>query len=145
VRVEASVVLPAPRDKVWRRLLAWELQPLWMSDAASVRVLTPHREGPGVRVAVRTMLAGVPAFTEVLEVTVWDPPRRMELAHRGFVPGFGEWILERDGNATRFRWTERLSLPVPVLGEAVLLAYRPVMRRLMRASLRNLADWLAGD
>jgi hypothetical protein len=32
-----------------------------------------------------------------------------------------------------------------VLGEAVLLAYRPVMRRLMRASLRNLADWLAGD
>jgi uncharacterized protein YndB with AHSA1/START domain len=145
VRVEAAIALPAPPEKVWRRLLAWELQPLWMSDAASVRVITSHREGPGVRVEVRTRVLGIPALTEVLEVTTWDPPRRLELAHRGFVRGAGEWTLEPDGDATRFGWTERLSLPVPVLGELVLLAYRPLMRRLMRASLRNLKGWLTAS
>ena len=145
MRVEAGILIPADPEAVWRRVLDWKLQPLWMSDAASVRVLTPHLEGRGVRVAVRTRVLGVPAFTEVLEVTGWDPPRRLELAHRGFVRGVGEWILEPKVDATRFRWTERLSLPVPVLGELVLLAYRPLMRRLMRASLRNLKGWLTAS
>ena len=35
--------------------------------------------------------------------------------------------------------TEELRLPIPLLGEALLLAYRPVMRRLMRRSVLNLA------
>ena len=143
MNVSASIDLQAKAESVWERVVAWELQPLWMRDAADVRVLTSHRAGPGVRVAVRTRVAGVPAFTDPLEVTVWDPPRRLVLAHRGFVRGVGEWTLESVGDRTRFRWTERLSLPVPLLGEWALLLYRPFMRRLMGGSLRNLADWLA--
>jgi Polyketide cyclase / dehydrase and lipid transport len=145
LKVEAQILLPASPEVVWRRLLEWENQPVWMSDAPSVRVLTPHRDGTGVLIAVRTRVLGVPAFTEVLEVTAWDPPRRLELAHRASVRGLGEWRLEGDGAPTRFRWTERLSLPVPVLGELVLLAYRPFMRRLMRASVRNLAGWIGAN
>ena len=139
----ATIDLQATAELVWERVVAWELQPLWMRDAADVRVLTSHRAGPGVRVAVRTRVAGIPAFTDPLEVTVWDPPRRLVLVHRGFVRGVGEWTLESVGDRTRFRWTERLSLPVPLLGEWALLLYRPFMRRLMGGSLRNLADWLA--
>ena len=139
----ATIDLQATAELVWERVVAWELQPLWMRDAADVRVLTSHRAGPGVRVAVRTRVAGVPAFTDPLEVTVWDPPRRLVLAHRGFVRGVGEWTLESVGDRTRFRWTERLSFPVPLLGEGALLLYRPFMLRLMIGSLRNLAEWLA--
>jgi hypothetical protein len=145
MRVWAEVVLQAEPDEAWLRLLAWERQPEWMRDAERVRVMTPHREGPGVRVAVRTRVLGIPLFTEVLEVTEWDPPSRLRLAHRGFVRGFGEWTLHPTRAGTRFRWAEELSIPVPVLGEAALLAYRPAMRRLMRASLAELRGLMRAD
>jgi hypothetical protein len=143
MRVEAAAFLAASPEDAWRVLLRWELQPRWMHDADSVRVLSTHREGEGVRIAVRTRVLGVPLFTEALEVTSWDPPRRLALAHRGFVRGKGEWLLQPTPHGTRFRWREEISLPVPVLGELALLAYRPFMRRLMRRSLANLASMLA--
>jgi hypothetical protein len=109
-----------------------------MQDADRVRVLTSAREGVGVFVAVRTRVLSVPLFTEELEVTVWDPPRRLVMAHRGLVHGVGHWRLEPSAGGTAFTWTEVLRLPPPVLGEIALLAYRPFMRRLMRSSVRNL-------
>jgi len=116
-----------------------------MRDADSVRVLSPHREGVRVRMAVRTRVLGVPLFTEVLEVTVWEPPHRLVMAHRGFVRGTGTWTLQATAKWSAFRWVEELSLPVPVLGELALLAYRPFMRWLMRGSLRNLQRVLASS
>ena len=110
-----------------------------MVDAAGVRVLSPHREGPGVRLAVRTRILGLPLLTDVLEVVVWDPPRRLRIAHTGFVRGRGEWRLDDRGERTRFTWAEQMTLPIPVLGELMLRAYRPAMRRFMAASLGRLA------
>ncbi|MGH2579062.1 MAG: SRPBCC family protein, partial [Actinomycetota bacterium] len=49
-----------------------------------------------------------------------------------------EWLLQPAEGGTRFTWTEELALPVPILGELLLLAYRPFMHRLMRRSLSNL-------
>ena len=60
------------------------------------------------------------------------------MAHRGRIHGVGEWLLQPAGGDTRFTWTEKLTLPVPIIGELVLLAYRPFMHRLMRRSLSNL-------
>jgi len=142
VRVSAEIGLPVPVEEAWRRVLAWEEQIAWMKDADSVRVLTSHREGVGVIVAVRTRVLGVPLLTDHLEVTMWNPPRRLVMAHRGLVRGVGEWVLEPAGGGSRFTWTEELHLPVPVLGEIALLAYRPFMRRLMRRSLSNLERML---
>jgi predicted MFS family arabinose efflux permease len=138
VRVSARAALPVPAEEAWRRVLAWEEQVAWIKDADSVRVITSHREGVGVIVAVRTRVLGVPLLTDHLEVTMWDPPRRLVMAHRGLVRGVGEWLLEPAGRGARFSWTEELHLPVPVLGELALLAYRPFLRRLMRRSLTNL-------
>jgi len=144
VRVSRSIVLPASVPDVWRFATAWEGQPAWMRDADAVVVLTPERTGVGVRVAVRTRVLGVPAFTEVLEVVRWEPPHRLVLAHRSFVRGHGEWTLrgpvaERGREPrTLFAWTEELSLPIPALGAFALGLYRPFMGRLMGGSLRNL-------
>jgi len=138
VRVSAQIELGLPPGEAWRRLLAWEDQITWIEDAVSVRVLTSHRGGVGVIVAVRTRVLGVPLLTDRLEVTVWDPPRRLVMAHRSLVRGVGEWLLQPVGGGTRFTWTEDLALPVPILGELLLLAYRPFMHRLMRSSLSNL-------
>jgi carbon monoxide dehydrogenase subunit G len=138
MRVSASTELAVPPQEAWRRVLAWEEQVAWMKDAHSIRVLTSHHEGVGVVVAVRTRVLGVPLLTDHLEITLWDPPRRLVMAHRGLVRGVGEWLVEPAGQGARFTWTEDLGLPVPVLGELALLAYRPLMRRLMRRSLSNL-------
>lgn len=142
MRVSAQIELALPPRDAWSRLLAWEDQIAWIRDAVSVRVLTSHRQGVGVIVAVRTRVLGVPLFTDHLEVTVWDPPRRLVMAHRGLVRGVGEWLLQPAEGGTMFTWTEEPSLPLPILGELVLLAYRPFMCRLMRRSLSNLERML---
>ena len=139
MRVSASVRLPLlPRD-AWGLLLEWEGQARWMKDADSVEVLGDRREGVGVRLAVRTSVLGFPGFTEVLEVERWEPPRRLVIAHRSFVRGLGVWVVEPAPGGSVFRWVEDLRLPVPVLGELALFAYRPVMAGLMRGSVRRLA------
>ncbi len=142
MRVSVEIGLPLPPGSAWDVLLDWERQAEWMKDADSVRVLTPNREGTGVRVAVKTRVLGVPAFTEVLEVLEWDPPRRLLMAHRSFVRGEGEWTLQEAGEGSRFTWTEDVSLPVPLLGELALIAYRPLMRHLMKGGAKGLREEL---
>jgi hypothetical protein len=131
-----------PVERAWDLLLRWERQPEWMRDADRVEVLTPRREGVGAAIAVRTRVLGVPLFTERLEVVAWEPPRRLRLAHGGFVRGIGEWTLtpvaRGDERGTRFTWEERLTIGVPVLGALALAAYRPFMRILMRESMEDL-------
>jgi len=143
VRVEASRDLPATPERVWGQIRRWEDQSRWIRDAVWVRVLTPEREGLGVRVKVLNRVLLVPLFTEQLEIMGWDPPRRIVMAHRSFVRGTGIWSLEPDDGGTRFMWSEELSLPIPLLGELALLVYRPFLRRLMRGSLSNLQRLVA--
>jgi len=143
VRVEASRDLPATPERVWEQIRRWEDQSRWIRDAVWVRVLTPEREGVGVRVRVLNRVLLVPLFTEQLEVTGWEPSRRIVMAHRSFVAGTGIWSLEATDGGTRFTWTEELSLPIPLLGELALLVYRPFLRRLMRGSLANLQRLVA--
>ncbi|HYG72965.1 MAG TPA: SRPBCC family protein, partial [Actinomycetota bacterium] len=76
------------------------------------------------------------------EVTAWDPPRRLDIAHRSFLRGVGEWSLAPTATGTRFAWSERVSLPVPVLGELVLRAYRPILRVLMRRGMGELRRYV---
>jgi hypothetical protein len=75
-----------------------------------------------------------------MEVTGWDPPRRLEIRHGSVVAGVGVWSLERIDGGTRFVWSEDVRLRVPVAGELAAWGYRPVMRALMaraQASLRR--------
>lgn len=140
MRVTAEVVLPIPVDRAWDLLLRWEDQPRWMRDADSVRVVGSQREGVGTTIAVRTRVLNVPLFTELLEVTIWEPPRRLVMAHRSFVRGVGTWRLQPIEGGTWFSWVEHLGLPVPVLGELALRAYRPFLRRLMAGALGGLRE-----
>ena len=135
MKVSRSVVLPVPVAEAWRAVSDWETQPRWMRDADTVEVLTDRRTGPGVRIAVRTRVLGIPAFTEVLEVVRWEPPHRLRLAHRSFVRGHGEWTLRSplagDPDRTLFTWTEELvppPPPPPLLPTQLLLRSQPERR-----------------
>jgi hypothetical protein len=144
MRVSSEVVLPVPLERAWELLLRWEDQPRWMRDADRVRVIGPQHEGVGTTIAVRTRVLNVPLFTERLEVTIWEPPRRLVMAHRSFVRGVGTWRLQPVEGGTWFSWVEDLRLPVPVLGELSLRVYRPFMRRLMRQALASLRELSMG-
>ncbi|MGZ5291627.1 MAG: SRPBCC family protein [Actinomycetota bacterium] len=144
MRVAASVVVPLEPQRLWDLLVRWEEQARWMRDADSVRVLGERRAGAGVLLAVRTRVLHVPLFTELLEVTLWDPPHRLVIAHRSGLRGVGTWSLRPEAPGTRFTWTEAVSLPVPVLGETALLVYRPFLRRLMSGALGDLCALAAG-
>ena len=143
MRVEASRKLPANPERVWSSIERWEEQSRWIRDAVWVRLLTTEPGGVGARIEVLNRVLHVPLFTEQLEVVGWEPPRRMVMAHRSFVRGIGTWSLEPVDGSTRFTWTEELSLPIPILGELALLAYRPFLRRLMRRSLASLQRLIA--
>jgi hypothetical protein len=146
ITARARIVLPVRVEEAWDRLLDWESQPGWMRDADRVEVLTPHRAGTGVVIAVRTRVLGVPLFAERLEVVAWEPPRRLRLAHRSLVGGYGEWrltpVARGAERGTRLTWEERLSLGFPLVGAAALIVYRPFLELLMRGSLRNLRAML---
>jgi hypothetical protein len=142
VLVSRSIVLPTRVEEAWSVLADWERQADWMRDADRVEVLTPHREGRGVVLAVRTRVYGVPLFTERLEVIGWDPPSRLVIAHRSFVGGTGTWSLAPVEGGTRFTWTEDISLPVPVLGELGLRVYRPFMHLLMGKAMADLRSFV---
>ena len=144
MEITRRIDLPGTLEDAWAALVDWERQADWMRDADRVEVVSDHREGVGVRLAVRTRLLGIPAFTEPMEVTVWEPPARLAIVHGGPVAGEGEWRLtrDRDGGVT-FTWRERVRLRTPVLGAIAAWCYRPVMGVLMRRAQRGLRDELA--
>jgi carbon monoxide dehydrogenase subunit G len=140
MRVEREIVLPTTSDEAWSVLVDWERQADWMLDADRVEVVSESREGIGVRLAVKTRLFGVPAFTEPMEVVAWDPPRRLAIRHGSAVAGMGVWDLLPVAGGTRFLWVEDIRLQVPLVGELAARVYRPVMRTLMgraQSSLRR--------
>ena len=138
MRIERRIVVPVEARDAWAVLTDWERQADWMRDADRVDVLSPHREGTGVLVGVRTRVFNIPAFTERLEVVAWEPPRRLLMAHRSAIHGTGEWLLDPFIGGTRFTWIEDVTLPLGVLGRAALGVYRPFMRHLMGGAMADL-------
>jgi uncharacterized protein YndB with AHSA1/START domain len=138
MRVAVEVGLPVSPQEAWDVLVEWEAQAGWMGDADRVDVESVARGGVGTVLAVRTRVLNIPMFTERLEVIAWEPPHRLVMAHRSFIAGAGTWELEPAGSGSRFRWTEDIVVPIPVLGALALAAYRPLLRRLMSGSVASL-------
>ncbi len=108
---------PLPMAEAWRRLTAWhrhgDTVPL-----TRVTVTTPGPTGPGTVIVARTG-AGPLAFTDPMEVTVWEPPGedtpgRCRLEKRGrMVRGWAELeVHPGPGGRSRVLWREELTTPL---------------------------------
>ena len=134
MRISRSIDLPCGAEEAWRVLTDWERQADWMRDADAVVVTSPVRAGVGVTLDVRTRLFQIPAFTEAIEVTAWDPPSGLTIGHGRPLRGHGEWSLTPIPDGTRFTWLEDVELDIPVLGWALSACYAPVLGILLGRS-----------
>ena len=137
----------APPERVWAALTDWSRQGEWML-ATDVQTVGGPAQGVHGRLAART---GLPlpggrhvGLLDTMIITVWDPPRRVEVQHTGrFVRGPGIFEIQPRGQHSTFVWTERLYLPYGLLGVVGWALVRPFAVWGVRRSLRRFATFAA--
>ncbi|MDG2113575.1 MAG: phosphotransferase, partial [Actinomycetota bacterium] len=141
MKISVSIELPATPDEVWCCLRDIAGHADWMRDAESIAFTTHQTEGTGTRFECRTKV-GPLRTTDLMEVTAWEPGRRMGVIHEGVVSGRGEFALEptetSSGTETSFSWSEELALPWFFLGRLGEVAASPILRLIWRRNLRGL-------
>jgi hypothetical protein len=142
LEITARITLAEPPARVWQVALDWSRQHEWIW---ATRV--SGGAAAGAAVVARTGI-GPAGFTDTMEITEWDPPRRCTVRHTGkVIRGIGIFEVvpvsggagNGAGNGAEFRWTERMPVPAPLagpFGERLLI---PVGRWFLQSSLRRLA------
>lgn len=144
-RVEERAHIHRPVAEVWSILIDWEGQPDWMRDARAVTVTSPARAGVGVTIRVPTDIALGIVVTDEMEVTSWEPHRRIAVRHTGrVIKGHGAFELQPThlpdgGEGTLFTWWEQVDAPLGRLGDLVTqYIAMPYVAYVFRRSLRAL-------
>lgn len=130
-------VIDAPIDRTWAVLADIPLQPRWMVEMKSVRLLTEGRTRVGTRGEATVRIFGI-AVTDPVEVTEFEPPTRFAIRHEGLFTGGGVITLEAgaDGTTTIVRWDETL-IP-PLLPDLVAALQAPILREIFQGDLHRL-------
>ena len=132
--------IAAPPEAVWEVLADLERQASWMVDVRRLDVVTEQKRGAGTVLRVTSELFGLPLVKDVMHITAWEPPHRMDVAHRGQFHGSGSFVLERVEDGTMFTWIEDFEPPLGPLGElAFRLVVAPHLRRVFARSMANVA------
>ena len=136
--ITVRIHIPAPPEAVWAVIEDLEHQGDWMVDVRRLKVVSERKRGAGAVMHVTSELFGLPIVKDVMEITVWEPPRRMDVEHRGQFHGTGSFILEPTANGTNFTWVEDFRPRLGPLGElAFALLIRPHLRRVFFRSVSN--------
>jgi hypothetical protein len=138
--VVVSTVIEASPAAVWSDVRDIASHVTWMQDAVEIRFLTEQTEGPDTRFECDTEIGPI-SLTDVMEITSWEPERRMGVRHIGLVEGTGEFTLRELGpDRTEFRWEEDLTFPWYLAGPLGAFVSRPVLRRVWQGNLARLKE-----
>ena len=133
----STTIERSPQD-VWADVCDISSHVTWMQDAAEIRFLTDHVEGPGTRFECDTKV-GPFKLTDVMEITEWEEARRMGVRHVGLVEGTGVFTLDEVGSdRTEFKWEEDLVFPWFMGGPIGAFFSRPVLRLIWKRNLTRL-------
>jgi hypothetical protein len=139
-RINVAIELDATADEVWAVVEPVERHVDWMADAVAIHFETDQTRGVGTRFLCDTKVGPI-TLQDQMEITEWEPGRRMGVRHTGVVTGSGVFVLEPIdlGRRTRFTWTEELRFPWFLggrLGE--LVGGQFVMKQIWKRNLREL-------
>jgi carbon monoxide dehydrogenase subunit G len=136
-RLEARVAVAAPPAVVFEAVSDWEGQSGWMVLTRVSSDGGPHRVGERL-VAVTGV--GRVGFRDPMEVTRFQPPRRVDVRHLGrVVRGTGSFLVEPAPGGAWLTWVEDLEVPFGAAGRLGFAVAGGAVRPLLRRSLRNLA------
>ena len=139
VEIEMSTRIEAPPEVVWTYLVDWENLGTWMLEGRGFKVTSPHREGLGVTAEATIRVAGI-RTTDPVEVTRWEPPRLLEISHRGWVAGTGLMLCKPAPWGTFLYWKETLHPPMGIPGAIGLRLFKPILLRTFERDLRLLKE-----
>lgn len=140
--VVVSTVIDRTPDEIWADVADIASHVSWMADATEIRFTSDQREGVGTSFECDTRV-GPLRTTDVMEITAWEPGRRMGVRHAGMVTGTGEFTIRALEEAkSEFRWEEDLTFPWWLGGPVGELVGRPVLAAIWRRNLRRLKDRL---
>ena len=136
-----STRIDAPPAAVWADVEDISTHVRWMADAESIVFTSEQASGVGTTFDCRTRIGPI-ALTDRMEITAWEPGRRMGVRHSGIVTGSGEFRLEPldGGSATQFTWEEDLRFPTWSGGPVAAAVATPVMRAVWRGNVARLRD-----
>jgi hypothetical protein len=150
-RLDAGTEIDADVEQVWEVLVDWQGQERWI-PLTTLRVLSEHEEGLGVRVAALSgfWLGRLPVgLLDNFVVTGWSPPRggeaELEILHLGpYFTGEGVFHLSDRGGRTRVSCTELVTVPGGRPANALVGLTLPLMRLGFGRSLAQLAALTEG-
>lgn len=145
-RIRVDTELDASPAEVWAIVEPVERHVDWMADAVAIHFETEQTRGVGTRFLCDTKVGPI-TLQDRMEITEWEPERRMGVRHTGVVTGSGVFELDPIdlGRRTRFTWTEDLRFPWYLggrLGEVVGGQF--VMKQIWKRNLRKLAALVDG-
>jgi carbon monoxide dehydrogenase subunit G len=136
--LEIRKQIAAPPQAVWDVIADLEHQKAWMVDVRKLDIVSAQKQGVGTLLHVTSELFGLPAVRDVMLITAWEPPHRMDVEHRGQFHGSGQFLLAPVDGGTLFTWIEDFRPPLGALGEAVFsLVVRPHLLRVFARSMEN--------
>ena len=137
-----TVDVDAPVDQTWEGATDWAHQGEWMLGT-TVRPTRSGGRGVGGGIEAFTGVGRL-GFLDVMEITLWDPPRRCHVRHVGrLVRGTGAFEVEPRGDGlSRFVWREDLELPLGRLGRLGWPLVRPAFAYGVQRSLNAFARWV---
>ena len=94
-RISVSEEIDAPPARVWRVIEPIERHVDWMLDAKSITFESDQRRGTGTRFVCDTKVGPI-TLHDRMEITEWEPERRMGVRHSGVVTGSGVFELDVD-------------------------------------------------
>ncbi len=139
-RIKVAIELDATPEAVWRVVEPVERHVDWMADAVAIHFETDQTRGVGTRFLCDTKVGPI-TLQDRMEITVWEPGRRMGVRHTGVVTGSGVFELEPIDldRRTRFTWSEELTFPWWLGGRVgEVVGGQFVMKQIWKRNLREL-------
>ncbi|HUO46475.1 MAG TPA: SRPBCC family protein [Acidimicrobiia bacterium] len=139
--VTVAVLIDAPLQKVWTAVADLGSHVEWMADAERIEFTGPQQQGVGTLMDVFTRI-GPLTTTDVMEVTAWEPPRRIAVVHKGLVSGTGEFRLDPVAGGVVVTWVEHLRFPWHFGGPLGAALAQPLFHRIWKGNLTRLQTLL---